>query len=48
MRLAELVEENMPERDREARRKLAELEREKENLEMGLALQRRARAGGAA
>ncbi len=48
VRLAELVEENMPERDREARRKLAELEREKENLEMGLALQRRARAGGAA
>lgn len=44
VRLAELVEENMPERDREARQKLRELEREKEDLDMGLALQRRARA----
>ncbi len=44
MRLAELVEENAPEKDRKAREKLAELEREREDLEVGLALQRRARA----
>ncbi len=43
MRLAELVEENAPEKDRKAREKLAELEREREDLEVGLALQRRAR-----
>jgi hypothetical protein len=48
VRLAELVEENMPERDRRARQKLAELEREQEDLEVGLAMQRRARTGGAA
>ncbi|MDP9454625.1 MAG: hypothetical protein M3Q60_02400 [Actinomycetota bacterium] len=42
-RLAELVEENMPQRDREARRKLQELEREREDLEVGLAMQRAAR-----
>ncbi len=42
-RLAELVEENMPQRDREARRKLQELEREREDLEVGLAMQRVAR-----
>lgn len=44
MRLAELVEENAPERDRKARENLAELEREREDFEVGLALQRRARA----
>lgn len=43
MRLAELVEENMPESDRRARQKLAELEREQEDLNVGLAMQRRAR-----
>ncbi|MDP9487456.1 MAG: hypothetical protein M3Q49_17010 [Actinomycetota bacterium] len=42
-RLAELVEENMPEKDREARRRLQELEREREDLEAGLAMQRVAR-----
>ncbi len=42
-RLAELVEENMPQRDREARRRLQELEREREDLEAGLAMQRMAR-----
>ncbi len=46
-RLAELVEENMPQRDREARRKLQELEREREDLEVGLAMQRAARSRGA-
>ncbi len=46
-RLAELVEENMPQRDREARRRLAELEREREDLEAGLAMQRMARGGRA-
>ncbi len=44
-RLAELVEENMPQRDREARRKLQELEREREDLALGLAMQRQAREG---
>lgn len=44
MRLAELVEENLPESERKAREKLANLEREREDLEMGLAVQRRARA----
>lgn len=44
MRLAELVEENLPESERKARQRLAELEREGEDLEMGLAMQRRARA----
>ncbi len=43
MRLAELVEENAPEKDREARRRLQELEREREDLEAGLAMQRVAR-----
>ncbi len=49
-RLAELVEENAPEKDKKAREKLAALEREREDLEVGLALQRRApsRTGGAA
>ncbi len=42
-RLAELVEENAPEKDRKAREKLAELEREREDLEAGLAMQRVAR-----
>ncbi|MDP9488401.1 MAG: hypothetical protein M3Q49_21900 [Actinomycetota bacterium] len=42
-RLAELVEENAPEKDRKAREKLAELEREREDLEAGLAMQRMAR-----
>lgn len=47
MRLADLVEENMPEGDRRARQRLAELEREREDLDVGLTLQRRAaqRAG---
>ncbi len=43
MRLADLVEENAPEKDREARRRLQELEREREDLEAGLAMQRVAR-----
>ncbi len=43
-RLAKLVEENMPERDGKARARLAELEREREDLEVGLAIQRHARA----
>lgn len=43
VRLAELVEANMPERDRVAREKLAALEREREDLQAGLALQRMAR-----
>ncbi len=49
-RLAELVEENAPEKGKKAREKLAALEREREDLEVGLALQRRApsRTGGAA
>ncbi len=42
-RLAELVEENMPEKDREARRRLQELEQEQQDLEAGLAMQRMAR-----
>ncbi|MDP9476540.1 MAG: hypothetical protein M3R38_12805 [Actinomycetota bacterium] len=45
MRLAELVEKNLPERDREARRRLQELEREREDLALGLAMQRQAREG---
>ncbi len=47
-RLAELVEENMPQRDREARRRLADLEQEREDLEAGLAMQRVARGRGGA
>ncbi len=43
MRLAELVEENAPENDRKARENLAALEREREDLEVGLAMQRAAR-----
>ncbi len=42
-RLAELVQENMPEKDREARRRLQELEQEQQDLEAGLAMQRMAR-----
>jgi hypothetical protein len=42
-RLAELVQENMPEKDREARRRLTELEREQGDLALGLAMQRAAR-----
>ncbi len=45
MRLAELVEKNLPERMREARRRLQELEREREDLALGLAMQRQAREG---
>ncbi|MDP9487514.1 MAG: hypothetical protein M3Q49_17310 [Actinomycetota bacterium] len=42
-RLAELVQENMPEKDREARRRLQKLEQEQQDLEAGLAMQRMAR-----
>lgn len=42
-RLAELVEANLPEKDREARQKLARLEREREDLALGLSMQRMAR-----
>ncbi|MDP9481578.1 MAG: hypothetical protein M3R38_38935 [Actinomycetota bacterium] len=42
-RLQELVEENAPENDRKARERLAALEREREDLEAGLAMQRMAR-----
>ncbi len=48
MRLAELVEENMPQRMREDRRRLAELEREREDLALGIAMQRQAREGSKA
>lgn len=43
VRLGELVEANLPEREREARAKLAALTREKEDMEIGLSLSRQSR-----
>lgn len=42
-RLAGLVEQNLPDRERRARERLARLEAEREDLEMGLSVQRHAR-----
>ncbi len=44
MRLGELVEANLPEKEREARQKLARLEREREDLQVGLGLSRLSRS----
>ncbi len=43
VRLAELVEANLPEKEKAAREKLARLEREREDLQVGLSLSRMSR-----